>query len=257
MMRGKLAILGLVLAIALAVTGRVLEVTDGHDDSHVELAVRTMPGPDRADTTRYGPSQGEETPTSKPLHQRPADADQALVAEAKDQTSHHARTKAIEAARVPEGNRAAASAVAVARGSESLDESVVGQPFPVSESILAACKESRRDRTCERGMSLLATFAQEPRKDLWASTSERAIRALVELEPGTNRPRAMTYTIRNLECRKTICFVETASHMKRFSTQFFYFESSNSLNAGYAMDGTETKEDGTKIFVTLLPVVRR
>jgi hypothetical protein len=251
-MPGKAIVVALTLTAALAVMWRMFGVSESHEGSQLRPAAERAAGLSRVEATSHGPTQTDKGSTSQWLH-----PDQAPVTQAKDQTSHHAETKAIEAEKNDGRKPSGGSDVAVAPGSESLDESVVGQSFPVSESILAACKESRRDRTCERGMSLLATFAQEPREDLWASSSERAIRALVELEPGTNRPRAITYTIRNLECRKKICFVEMASHMQRFSTQFFYFESSNSLNAGYAMDGTETKEDDTKMFVTLLPVIRR
>ncbi len=140
--------------------------------------------------------------------------------------------------------------------SRSVDDSVVGIPFPVSESILSDCAKSP-SRACGPNKALLEKMAGEPREEPWASLSERAIRDLVMLEPGTARPRPVTYTIRNLECRKSICFVETASHMEGFHSQFFYFERANELTAGYAIDSRETKEDGTKMHVTLLPVLRR
>jgi hypothetical protein len=256
MMRGKFAILALVLAIALAVMGRVLGLTGSREDSHVGLAVRRMTAsPNRADTTPNRPIRAEERSTSKTPHQRLADADQPLVAEPKDQTAGQTGTKVIEPTKMAAENRAAATDVAIAPASKSLDDSVVGQPFLVSESILTACKTPRR-LGCEPSLPLLGKMAEEPREEPWASWAERAIRALVELEPGTDRPREVNYTIRNLECRKTICFVETASHMKVFSTQFLYFEWDGRLKAGYHMFSTETKEDGTTVFVTLLPVMR-
>jgi hypothetical protein len=103
---------------------------------------------------------------------------------------------------------------------------------------------------------LLAAMVKEPREEPWASSSENAIRALVELEPGRRTPRGIAYTIRALECRQSICFVETASDMESFDIEFLYFERTNRLKAGYALFSTETRQDGTRVHVTLLPVVR-
>ena len=67
-------------------------------------------------------------------------------------------------------------------------------------------------------------MTEEPREEPWASVAEEAIRTLVALEPGTEFPRAVTYTIRAVECRKSICMLETVSTMSGFSTMFYYFE---------------------------------
>jgi hypothetical protein len=140
--------------------------------------------------------------------------------------------------------------------SPDTDFSVVGHPFPASESILAACGKANPQRSCEPNKKLLADMAQEPREEPWATLAERAIRALVELEPGTERPREVTYTIRALECRTSICFVETASIMGAFTTQLYYFEKSNGLTAQYSIDSSETDPYGNKVHVTLWPFVR-
>jgi hypothetical protein len=99
-------------------------------------------------------------------------------------------------------------------------------------------------------------MAKEPREEPWATAAERAIRALVELEPGSERPREVTYTIRALECRTSICFVETASIMGAFTTQLYYFERSTGLTAQYSIDSSETDPSGNKVHVTLSPFVR-
>lgn len=153
-------------------------------------------------------------------------------------------------------NRAEPKKLDAAFESRSVDDSVVGIPFPVSKSILSDCAKSP-SHACGPNKALLEKMAEEPREEPWASLSERAIRDFVKLEPGTDRPRSVAYTIRNLECRKSICFVETASHMKGFHSQLFYFERANELTAGYSLGSHETKEDGTRVYVTLLPVVRR
>ena len=175
---------------------------------------------------------------------------------ADDRTQHVATTKAKEPIDTGANEQTKPAAAGIASYPASVDESVVGQPFPVSQSILAVCEQDSRGTFCEPNKALLAKMAEEPREEPWASAAERAIRALVELEPGTDRPRAVTFTIRNLECRKTLCFVETASHMAAFHTQFFHFERDNRLRAGYASFSREIKADGTEVRVTLLPVLR-
>lgn len=103
---------------------------------------------------------------------------------------------------------------------------------------------------------LLDDMAEEPREEPWATAAERSIRALVELEPGTELPREVTYTIRALECRTSICFLETASIMGGFATELYYFEKTSGLTAQYPIDSTETDETGNKVHVTLWPFVR-
>lgn len=145
-------------------------------------------------------------------------------------------------------------AAATAQG---VDFSVVGIPFPVSESVLRACEqESHPSVECKPNKKLLDKMAAEPREEPWATAGERAIRDLVEFEPGTDRRRQITYTIRALECRKSICFVEVASNMEWFATQFFYFRHSG-LRPGYAIGGIETDEYGSKVYVILLPFTKR
>jgi hypothetical protein len=139
---------------------------------------------------------------------------------------------------------------------QSADSSVVGHPFPVSESILAACERANPSKWCTPNKKLLDEMAEEPREEPWATMAERAIRALVELEPGTEMPRAVTYTIRALECRTSICFVETTSIMGAFYTQLYYFEETSGLTAQYSISGTETDASGNKVYVTLWPFER-
>lgn len=142
---------------------------------------------------------------------------------------------------------------------QGVDFSVVGQPFPVSASILADCESKsgmRPSLWCGPDKKLLGEMAEEPREEPWASAAERSIRALVQLEPGTDRPRSVTHTMRNLECRKSICFLETSSIMGGFATQLYYFEKTSGLRAEYPIDAVEIAEDGTEVHVTLWPFVR-
>lgn len=140
-----------------------------------------------------------------------------------------------------------------------VDFSVVGHPFPVSESILTACGPKPApgpSSWCERNRKFLDEMAEEPREEPWATAAEGAIRALVELEPGTERPRTVTYTVRALECRTSICFVETASVMGWFSTELYRFEKTSGLTAQYAIHSAETDAYGTNVYVTLWPFER-
>ena len=100
-------------------------------------------------------------------------------------------------------------------------------------------------------------MANEPREEPWATSAERSIRALVELEPGTQLPRETTYQIRALECRTSICFVETASIMEGFHTQLYDFEKNSDLRAEYSLHSNERLQDGNTLYVTLYPFLRR
>lgn len=140
--------------------------------------------------------------------------------------------------------------VGTARG---VDESVIGLGFPVSASIRAACEFSAGRRpvhSCEPNDKLLSAMAEEPRSEPWASSAEGAIRALAEQEPGK-------YTIRALECRSSICFIETGSLLEGFHSVFYQFEKNSGLSAGFPIHGTETAADGSKVYVTLYPFVRK
>jgi len=138
------------------------------------------------------------------------------------------------------------------------DFGVIGRGFPISDSVLAACESaSTASRWCDANRKLLSEMAKEPRNEPWATQAEQAIRALVELEPGTQTPRSITYTIRALECRSSICFVETASTLEGFRTQLYDFEKTSGLRAEYPVYGYETDEYGSKVCVTLWPFLRR
>jgi hypothetical protein len=135
----------------------------------------------------------------------------------------------------------------------SVDLSYVGQPFPVSESIRAICDSWL---SCKSNKKLLADMAREPREEPWATEAERTIRTLVSIDPATKTPRETTFTIRALECRQSICFLEAASIMEGFHTELYDFEKTSGLKAGDSIHGSEIDADGTKVYVSLWPFVR-
>ena len=133
------------------------------------------------------------------------------------------------------------------------DRSVDARGFPVSASILASCEfrdGSRPMHSCETNKKLLDAMADEPRNEPWASSAESAIRALVEQESGK-------FTIHALECRSSICFVETGSLLEGFHSPFYQFEKRSGLRAGFPIHGSETIADGSKVYVTLYPFSRK
>lgn len=133
-----------------------------------------------------------------------------------------------------------------------VDAGVVGRPFPVSDSIRTACarKQSYQQNECDAAAALVAVMSNEPREDPWATIAEKAIRDLVEREPGK-------FAIRGLECRTSICFVETASIFDGLHRRLYPFEKNSGLRAEYAVDSSETDESGATVHVTLWPFVRR
>lgn len=134
------------------------------------------------------------------------------------------------------------------------DRSVVGQPFPVSESVNEACKPTKpgvfRWESCGEVSQLLAQMATEPRDEQWAVAKEEVLRAHTEKEPGR-------FTIRALECRKSICFVETASLFGVMRDPSYGYLKEHGLAARYPVFASETDASGALWTITLFPFVRR
>jgi hypothetical protein len=99
------------------------------------------------------------------------------------------------------GRDTAAPTTAGATASTAMDpRNVIGRPFPVSASVISGCKSAG----CPRVDEYLSQFAQEPRDLAWASDMEIALRNYVT----ASQPDV---TIRNVECRTSVCFIEVAS----------------------------------------------
>lgn len=138
-------------------------------------------------------------------------------------------------------------------GAFHVDRSVAGHAFPVSASIIAECEPVpgwRPSHACRPNRKLLEAMAEEPREEPWASAAEQAIRELLAQQP-------TTYTIRALECRTSLCFMEVASEMQAFSSRWYDFETKGPLTAGFSISSSETAEYGTRVYVTQLPFVRK
>lgn len=84
------------------------------------------------------------------------------------------------------------------------NQSQVGKPFRVSDSVATYCSEGRSLAMCEAFKPLLAEFFAETRDAAWAGTIEPLIEKSMLVQ---GKPRA---EIRALECRRTMCALEYA-----------------------------------------------
>jgi hypothetical protein len=83
----------------------------------------------------------------------------------------------------------------------STDQSVVGRPFEISESVINGCKAIVIEE-CRVVMASVAKMAAEPRDTQWAKKMEERLQTAADMEGGGK------YLIRNLECRTSTCIVE-------------------------------------------------
>lgn len=133
--------------------------------------------------------------------------------------------------------------------------SVVGQPFPVSESVAEACKPATpgafRWEACDRVNALLVQIATEPRDDVWATAMEQQLRAYAEAQP-------VNLTIRALECRKTICFIETAAAFPGdLPMPDYRWREKLGLGKEYPVNASERDAAGMRWNITLFPFRRK
>jgi len=85
------------------------------------------------------------------------------------------------------------------------DKSFIGNQFPMSDSVDAACKSLSHPVLCDRLRHDLSEMAHQPRDPAWASDTEAKLQSLVE----SQKPHA--YSVRNVECRETLCALEVVS----------------------------------------------
>lgn len=137
---------------------------------------------------------------------------------------------------------------------QAMDVAVGGRSFPVSDSVVEACKPAKpgvfRWEACDRTNELLIEMAKEPRDEVWAAATEKLLRAYAEQEPGK-------FTIRALECRQTVCFIETASIFGGLPDAGYRFFIDHGLTRGYSVEAFETDDAGARLTITLFPFTRR
>lgn len=125
---------------------------------------------------------------------------------------------------------------------------LASKPFPLSASIRSKCLQMGKD--CNELQ--LHRFAEEPRDSVWAPEMEAKLRDLARSDP------MGSYTVRNVECRTTICAMEVASPGGPYFgsidvTSPLYRQ----ISSGIEINAYETHPDSVKITVTLKIFVRR
>jgi hypothetical protein len=135
--------------------------------------------------------------------------------------------------------------------SESLgyDQSVVGIPFAVSDSVEVVCKR-RRVNLCEMIHEDLTSLSHEARDLAWAPKIESLIRNKVSSQ-GPD-----TYSIRSVDCRSTICAVEVESTADAYISTNYNFQVANGLAEGRKAFGEEVDASGHRVMVSLIVFVR-
>src|SRR5882724_1930123 len=124
------------------------------------------------------------------------------------------------------------------------DRSVIGTPFSVSASVTASCTLDKI--VCPRVYKKLAEFANEPRDNAWAAQEEANIQNQIESQ-GPDK-----YSIRNLECRTTICAVEVSSISNQYLGMAYYYMVKYSLSQDLGTGAYETDPLGDRVGVRLM-----
>lgn len=130
--------------------------------------------------------------------------------------------------------------------SDGNNSSAAKLPFRISPSVESACRSD-----CKEVHDKLLEFFTEARDPIWASEMELLIEKNV-ISEGRDRS-----AIRAIECRISLCAVETVSPNEVFSPRYPdpMFES---LSNGIApVWGYETDASGVRILVTVTILVRR
>lgn len=120
---------------------------------------------------------------------------------------------------------------------------VIGRPFPVSASVTAECQRYG----CPELDQPLAHFAQEPRDLTWAREMETKLREFILADSGQ-------FTIRNIECRTSLCVIEVASVRGQFLDGLYL---NPTLHTQLLFADVVHGHERTGITVTLIPYTRR
>jgi hypothetical protein len=134
-------------------------------------------------------------------------------------------------------------------GIGNFDKSVVGSAFPISASALSAC----RNHGCDEVREKLTEMANEPRDNAWATQMEIEIQNNI-LSQGQDK-----YAIRDIECRSSICAIETASVEGQYLGPSYNDPLRSSLTGGELIPiwGYETDASGVRITVSVIVLMRR
>lgn len=129
--------------------------------------------------------------------------------------------------------------------------SVIGRPFPVSESVISQCRpdEGVGPPSCKKILELLARMAEEPRDLRWARETEASLHEWLSQFPDT--------TIRAIECRTSLCAIETSSINGVQRGPPYEHPLSERLLTWIALWARETDASSARVTVTLQVLQRR
>jgi hypothetical protein len=136
-------------------------------------------------------------------------------------------------------------------------DTVIGRRVPISASVEKPCRQDLakwgKEASCGEVLQLLSEMAQQPRDVEWADTTEAQVRNIVLAE-------STPFTIRNIECRTSLCTAEVASTYGPFPF-ITRVGSDKQLNSGllawFADFGYESDPSGARVTVTLQMFKRR
>jgi hypothetical protein len=123
------------------------------------------------------------------------------------------------------------------------DSSVIGRPFALSASLKA---EMSKDEAFRPARESLEQVARESRDAEWANAGESQIQALMEGR----------YSIRNIECRATICAVEVEVPSQRESFDIITIQQ-GLVKVGLYGPGYLTRAHEADVDVAFFTVLRR
>lgn len=127
--------------------------------------------------------------------------------------------------------------------------SYAGILFPVSPSVENMCHGFSK---CDEIHDKLSKFAQEPRDTSWAATME------AEIQDNVASFGPSTYSIRDLECRSSLCVVEVESLFGTYPSPRYGTPLYSALDAGVdTIWGYEKDESGARVTVTLKIFARK
>ena len=134
---------------------------------------------------------------------------------------------------------------AAANGAEHLE--VAAGPFVVPDSILATCNDPgmKTGHICKKFYADLAQMAKEPRDSAWANNMEEKLQAYIEQE-------FKDASIRNIDCRTSLCAIEVETTDVRITAVFPYPNPlNNQLMRENWMSSTKKTPSGADLFVVI------
>jgi len=128
---------------------------------------------------------------------------------------------------------------------------VIGRPFPVSESVISQCRpdEGVGPPSCVNILELLARMAEEPRDLRWARETEASLHEWASQLPDT--------TIRAIECRTSLCAIETSSIHGLQHGPTYHDPSNERVLPWNPLWAYETDTRSARVTVTMRPFKRR